>query len=137
MRSKHFTLEELVSPDILAVVSPWAAWRLVSPFVMSLDILRDMVDCPIEINRKGVAANRGLRPIDCKVGAKNSSHKGWEDRQGFDLVCNERELLIEKVKKYSKALGILRMENPAKTIGWVHIEIGTKPTDKELVVFDP
>jgi len=138
VRSKHFTVAELVSPAILDNLGPDLAWRLVKDYASSLDLLRDMLDAPIWINSiaKGLSAC-GVRSLACGVGAPKSRHKGFGGVQAFDLHAKDLAALVSLVRKHSKALGIVRMESTKHTSGWIHIELLSGPVTSDLIVFNP
>ena len=137
MRSEFFALEELLPPEVLGVLCEGAAWRLVTPFVGSLDGLRRLYGGPLSVNGNG-RRYCGLRPRDCAEGAPRSSHKGIaDDIQGFDLHATDLDRLVSVVKANSQTLRIVRMEDPASTRSWVHIEVSAQPVSAPLVVFRP
>jgi hypothetical protein len=138
MKSSYFSLVELVSPAILENLSPEAAWRLVAPFIPGLDLLRTMHGSRIFVNRPKLGlVNCGVRSLACGVGARLSRHKGYGGVQAFDVSADDMVALEATVRAHAKACGIVRMENPRKTVTWLHVELLGHQHDDCLVVFDP
>lgn len=132
---RHFDIDELVSPEILAVLGEDAAWRLVPPEVVwALDTLRDLFGCPIWINGHGLT-NCGIRSKYCPIGAILSGHKLYRGETCFDLHVGDLTRLERIIRENRLSLGIGRMENPPKTKGWIHVAFvkGAQSLD----VFDP
>ena len=77
IRPKKFRLYELLPPEIYR--SEDQGWELLSEkFLITLDVIRDIIDAPMICNTWYQGGNRrycGLRPANCKTGAKNSRHK--------------------------------------------------------------
>lgn len=138
IKSRFFKITELVSPEILAVLSEPLAWRLIPYSVInSLDNLRRIYGAPIIINNRDMK-QCGIRAKNCTVGAPMSDHKVVNyNRYAFDLHVTDREKLIKIVRENNISLGISRMENPAKTEGWLHITITDTLLVGELDEFDP
>ena len=134
-KCRHFDLNELVSPDIWSALTEDACWRLIPPEVVyGLDTLRDMYGRAIWINGKGMS-NCGVRAKGCTTGAKMSGHKLYRGETCFDLHCDDLKKLEEIVRANHISLGIGRMENPAKTKGWIHVSFVKGA--QNLEVFDP
>jgi hypothetical protein len=75
----------------------------------------------------------GYRPSQCTVGAPNSAHKKG---QAIDMHCRDLNGLRLFVLEHGPEHGITRMEEPASTQGWCHID--TYPiTKKPIYVFKP
>lgn len=133
MRSKYFKINELVSPDILAVLTDDLAWRLIPDWIItSLDSIREAYNAPIYINGLGLV-NCGIRAKGCPVGASNSKHKhGF----AFDLHATDLPKLRSIIQSKFREFRICRMEHPDYTAGWCHVEFcATEPIN--LTVFIP
>lgn len=135
-KAKYFEISELVAPEILEVLSTECCWRLVEKFHPHLDALRELAGMPLCVNG-ATTRYKGVRPRKCPIGAAKSSHKGWEDSQGFDITCANIEKLRMIIHKHHKELQIVRMENPEYTPGWAHIDISEFKSSLPLIVFNP
>lgn len=137
-RSKYFKIEELVAPEILAVLSAEAAWLLIPQSVqMDLDQIRSSWGKPIGINAKG-RKYCGVRPVNCPEGAVLSRHKLVEPGVfAWDLHTKNLAGLTDLVKAKHREFGVIRMEDPAVTTSWLHIEITTDMQPGDLHIFKP
>lgn len=136
-RSKYFNITELVAPEILSVLTEDCAWRLFpGQIIPMLDLLRVDYGAAVTINGNGLRYC-GLRPQNCTEGALRSSHKGFGDVQGFDLHCADMDKMRKLITVNNRKYGIVRMENPAATKTWIHVEISMNPVVSDLVVFNP
>ena len=135
---KHFKIKELVSPQILAVLTEEAAWRLIPSGVLhGLDCLRDAHGYPITINGAG-NTQCGVRAVSCTTGAPFSDHKLQHDGVcAFDLHSPQLRSLISLVKERHAEFGIYRIENPNKTPGWLHVTMTDHLPLPPFEVFDP
>lgn len=134
---KHFDIDELVSPVLLEKLSEDACWLLIPSSVQaSLDMVRDDLGLPIFINGNGFI-NSGVRPLDCKIGAKRSTHKIKKTKMAFDLKCGDMKKLFALIKKNHKKYDIVRIENPKVTKSWCHAEFSFKKVNRDLIVFNP
>ena len=138
---KHFSIEELICPELLKKLSEPACWLLIPQIVQtSLDSLRDDLGAGIFINgnyKGNTYKYSGVRTIDCPIGAKYSKHKIRENVMAFDLKCEDFDKLDALIKADNRKYNITRLENPERTIGWRHYEFSFKPIDKDLIVFNP
>ena len=138
--SVFFTKTELLPPSLLTYLSPQLQAMILPERVLrTLDFLRTLVGTPIIIND---AKNKikGIRANNEPKGAKESTHKGYQGRQGVDVSCADLPLLLELIKAHYKVLLIKRIENPAITMpkGYIHIEIElVGNVDGDLVIFTP
>ena len=136
--TRFFKIEELVDPDILAVITEEAAWRLIPTGIQSdLDGLRIAMEIPLVINGNG-NTHCGVRAKNCTVGSPLSDHKLL--RPGvcsFDVHCSDLPKLIALVKEHHEAYGIYRIENPAKTPGWLHITMSDGLQLPPFEIFEP
>jgi hypothetical protein len=134
-KSRYFSIQELVAPEILAVLSEEAAWRLIpSEVCWGLDTLRQMYGKPIYINGKGLT-QCGVRAVNSSTGALKSGHKLYRGETCFDLHADSLTDLVAIVRANHQQLGIGRIESPSKTPGWFHIAFVKGATTLEE--FDP
>lgn len=126
-KTKYFSLQELVHPEIYAARGE-RAWELLNPGMLkTLDALRDKFG-PMVINTwhspKLIAAygfrdDSGMRPFDAQEGAPWSAHKF-----GLAADCIFTKTTAEEVRKYVKAN---RHEFPYITaienkVSWFHFD---------------
>lgn len=152
IKSKFFSVFELIQPSLLKVLSPQNCLKIIGRWrLRRLDLLR--VDYEKEVRRRGLYRSvkdkylhlngtlwgktyrySGLRSLDCPEGAPKSKHKKGE---AFDLKCLHLDVLLYLIRRNWKKYSIKRMENPNKTFhrGWLHIEIGS--IGVRLYVFYP
>jgi hypothetical protein len=136
--STHFTLDELVHPDIITKVGDRAADFLHPELVPTLEAIRARFGA-IAVNGiyKGKTfSHSGLRLPDSPIGANLSSHK-------FGCSCDckfygETPQAIQKyiIRNQSEFPHISRMENADVTVTWLHIEVTSK-RNKSIKVFNP
>ena len=140
-KCKYFSIIELLASEILAICSESLCWQMITRKAKTgLDYLREDLGTPIYINSKKYNFNySGVRPVNCKIGAKYSNHKNGDT---FDLKTFDNDelevlhnLIIENWKEYS----ITRIENPEVTMprGWLHVQFGDVSRQSELTVFNP
>lgn len=135
-KCRWFSVSELVSPDILKVVSEQACWNMLAPWIDQLDMLRDLVGIPLWINGRG-KVDSGVRTLTCKIGAKKSRHKMIQKNViAMDIKCRDMARLENVVRNNWAKLGIVRIENPKITVSWLHVEFCSMGSPR-LVVFDP
>lgn len=140
---KYFKDEEIFSPELMEALSPEARLMIVPSSVRKvLDQIRSDLGMPVVINgawRGQTYIYSGVRPQNCRVGAKGSFHKVRSGRVAFDLKCSSFAGLDRIIEKNFKKYRIVRMENPSYTQGWRHIEIiiSELETPDTLDVFNP
>lgn len=127
-KCKYFTLDELFAPEITAICSESLLWASLPDYVKDgLDDLREDLRHPIYINSKKFDFKySGVRPKDCKIGAKYSAHKVRNNDFAFDLkTFDSQELLVllELIKANHFAYNIKEIEDPGITVprGWTHV----------------
>jgi len=138
MKSRYFTIKELVSPEILDVLTEECAWRLI-PYsvIVGLDNLRRMYGAPIWINGKGLT-QCGIRAKDCTTGAPKSRHKLYEyESTAFDLHCDDLDKLWDIVENNNFSLGIDKVEDREYTPSWLHVQFTSNLQVGILEVFKP
>ena len=134
-RCKHFGIKELVAPELLAVTREEALWRMIgTDRAMALDAIREDYAAAVKAagypSGRGVYINgkycgeifnySGVRPLNCKVGAKFSRHQYAE---AFDLKARHMAILFKVLRKNEAKYGIVRKENPKRTRTWAHVEL--------------
>jgi len=138
-KCKYFTIQELVSPNILKVLSEANCWRrLKTGALKDLDLIRESWGKPIYINGNhfGLSyTNSGWRHPKTTVGANWSVHKLADS---FDLKDSEGEhqklwdyihyMIITGQLKYFNT-----MERKDKTPTWVHLA-NMNTDEKPLIV---
>ena len=152
IKSKYFSLEELVQPSLIKVLNPqillgiFTQWRLTKLDTLRADYEKEVKkrglyksarDKYIYINGKfgNTFKHSGLRSLDCPEGAPKSKHKLGK---AFDLKCRHLDVLLYLIRKNWKKYNIARLEKPSVTFkrGWLHIEILEK-LGKKLYEFYP
>ena len=139
IRSLFFEIQELVSPEHLELLTEEACWCLFEDLHMErLDMLRKLYGSALMINGSGRKYS-GIRPKDCTEGAPGSMHKIMDPLiRAFDVHCSNLPLLEKIIRDSAKVLGIVRMEDPASTPEWRHIEITASALSiPDLKVFIP
>jgi len=138
MATRNFTEKEIFHPDFL--VDGYPPWAIRPQIIWDkLDALRDAWGKPIFINRPGLnLVHCGMRPIECRVGAKLSRHKPiYSDVQAFDLSCKDTPALWSWIIDAGWSIGnVERVEDRRFTPNWCHIEISTK-TPESVYIFIP
>lgn len=136
-KCRWFKIEELVAPEILADIGEEQSWDMVAEWVDQLDMIRVLSRMRLHLNSKNGRRYAGVRPLDCKIGAKMSIHKLVKPHiSAWDFVCNDLVKLEKVVRNNWRTLGIVRIENPLVTVGWLHVEFCSLGSNR-LVVFNP
>lgn len=138
-KCEYFTLEELFPPELMSL-PPEYLWELMDEkLLIVLDRLRIALGKSITINNwksGGSYKWSGYRTNTCTIGAKKSSHRNG---QAVDLKVSGMKPaeVLEFIKShYLEFPEIKRVEDPASTPTWLHID--TKETGlKTLKVFKP
>jgi hypothetical protein len=118
---RHFDIDELVAPELLAVLSEEAAWRLIPQHARDgLDGLRDRYGDALYINGRGFHYS-GVRPLNCPIGAKLSAHKGYRGLCAFDVKAKDLPWLRACVMEHWHTLHIAEMEHSSFTPSWCHV----------------
>lgn len=135
----YFTHDELVPPE-LAEKSAEYCFGLFKPLLLNgLDQLREDLGFPLFVNDWAIGGNRkycGYRQRSCTVGAPASWHKCGGALDLHTRTDSEMVRLIARVKKFPNVYGIRRIENPALTNGWLHIDCKEHPRPG-LHIFNP
>ena len=136
-RSKHFSIEELVPPELIGLLHEDVLWKMFDPDLLkSIDKLKEVFDVgSISINTFKWSGNRtqsGLRTIGSKYYSKGSMHS-----VGKAIDCVFSAYTTEEVREYildnpDEFAEIGRIEEAS----WLHID--TKPrVDGKILVFKP
>lgn len=141
--SQHFSVSELVNPDIIKKLGEIRAANFISPFlIQTLEVIRARFG-PIVINgefRGLTFTNSGLRKASYykKLGIMIESYSTHQ--YGNTADCKFPEATPAQIYDYildnpDEFPFIVRMENAHITESWLHIECG-KYRDK-IEVFNP
>lgn len=137
-RPKHFTIQELVAPNIYDDFGD-KAWDMLDPKLLrALDKLREKFGA-ITVNNwrtGGPYKESGLREQSTKTGAPKSAHK-----RGMAADCKPFECTVHEVYAYilenpHEFPEIRRVENITHTPTWLHIDTVDHP-GKGIKVFNP
>lgn len=122
VKTKYFSIKELVHPQILKAIGETNSWmRLDAGCLKDLDAIREEWGSGIYCNQ-GAIDSRGLRPPDDPDGSKYSSHK---QGKAFDLVPSNgktddlRNMVIQMIKD-GKLNSFNTVEDKAYTPTWCH-----------------
>lgn len=131
---KYFTLSELISPEILDILSDEACWLLIPRHVQyGLDRLRELYGASIVINNSNYK-HSGIRTKDCIVGAKNSAHKCNRGLIEFDLKVADMFKLRNIIEYNYADLHIAEVEDYDKTESWTHIAFSAERPSKLRII---
>ena len=123
--SKHFKVQELVSPEVYAARGE-ASWQLLDVYlILTLDQLRDEFG-PLTVNDWLWGGNfkySGLRPLRGGIGAIYSQHRFGRaaDCKPKDLTPQEMHARI--LDKQEKFPHLRVLENIVATPTWVHADV--------------
>lgn len=132
----YFKPQELVDRDTYNLLGDDSLKLFDQHILRCLDNFRHHLDQSITINDWSWGGNyslSGYRQPSETVGAKKSRHKLGI---AFDMKVDDFLAFDEFVEKHGNLFYITRMEDPAYTDGWRHIEFGFEPVDK-IKVFIP
>lgn len=143
MRPKHFTIEELVSPELYEMVHEDALWKLFnSDFIEGLDYLKEVLPKgSIIINTwkwGGGYTQSGIRTKGSQYYREGSEHSSanaidlkftaYTVQEVFDRLRNDPKI----------TLYFSRMEHIHYTPTWIHLDQGEHDGSfKYLYVFKP
>lgn len=120
---RHFTLEELVSPDMLAAHPARVLWGLLDPRLLwTIDALRDRYG-PLVCNdwaRGGRFRHRGLRPHDCAEGARLSDHKYGRAVDLVPLHATAEQIRAD-VRAEARAEAFRHITVVEEGVSWLHL----------------
>jgi len=135
---KYFKIHELVAPEILDSLGEAKCWENIPEIVkFQLDQFREefysSYKQTLRINDYGFGGARkysGVRPQDCSIGAKGSTHKQWTtfDIQTWDV--NEIDAIHAFTESMADFFNIARIEKFEHTPTWTHIEFAETWVDK-------
>lgn len=131
----YFAINELVAPEIRAILSPEACWMLIPLHVRyGLDRLRELYGGPITING-GEFKYSGIRPQNCAIGAKYSAHKCYRGLVAFDIKCDDLYKLRCTVEDHFADLHISEVEDYDSSETWTHIAFSAERPSKLRIIF--
>lgn len=137
-KPKHFTLQELIAPNIYEDFGD-KAWDLLDPELLrALDKLREKFG-PITVNNwrtGGAYKESGLRETDTKTGAPRSAHKRGMAADCKPMNCSVQEMYDYILDNQQEFPEIRRMENIKYTPTWLHIDV-VDHGGKKIRVFVP
>jgi hypothetical protein len=140
--SKNFKLDEFIHPDIYNIYKSQSIKFIDVRLITIAQEIREDLGLPLTINtwyNGGGFKNSGLRKFDSTTGAKMSQHKFG---RAIDLKCSKcdalkiAEVILNNKEKYLK-LGVGRLENPAITKTWLHVDLASYHNNGDIVVFNP
>ncbi len=144
MFAKHFTIQELVHPEIYRLCGDNSGKLLHPDAPAMLDGLRERFG-PIGVNTWNgecaawihkVYRDSGLRPVNSKIGSPVSQHK---QGAGFDLKFRDYEVdeVWHFITNNPEAFPLItRLEHIDSTPTWLHVDM--KPHDHGgIYVFRP
>lgn len=85
-------------------------------------------------NSRSIRKNSGLRHINCKIGAKHSTHKvgqAIDPKDKGELY----KILVDNAKLFF-ALGVRRVEDEKLTPGWLHVDLKTRNEQNGIRIID-
>lgn len=135
-KSKYFKIEELVTPELFALLPEELLWRLFEESTLRwLDAVREAWGKPLLINNwhgtkfwqkfwgSKIYRESGLRNFNTKTGARLSKHRF---AKGFDLKTEDPKDIpaLWNMLVGNRDLGTARVEHIEATPTWVHGEPG-------------
>ena len=123
MKCKHFRIEELVDPETHRVFGEKSWWFFDEKLLRVIDRLRENLGQPITANNWLWGGNytwRGLRTLDCGIGADYSQHrlgKALDFTVRNMTSCEVRKHILDNIADYPEIKGL-----ELKT-SWVHIDV--------------
>jgi hypothetical protein len=107
--------------------------------LMALDSLRDFFDAPITVNNwlwGGPFSYRGLRPLDCSVGADYSQHRFGNafDCDVSGVTAEEARVLILGAKD---DFGIQHINCIEADVNWLHFDCRNIPYEDRIKIVYP
>ena len=135
---KYFKLAELLAPEYFE--DQIASWILIDDRLkVNLDWLREKLGVPLTINNysytksknpKYIRRYSGLRPMNCKIGAKNSRHKYG---LAADIISNA--ITASSMRKFLKdhASEIPYPIRVEQGVNWLHMDVDNP--SKKIIYF--
>ena len=121
-----FIIQEFVPRKIWEVWKQNSIWFINPNMILFAQWLKDQTDSTVTINDWAFGGSynfSGLRPFDCKTGAKMSQHrfgnaidikvKGWDSEDLRNLIRDHWKILYNK-------FGVTTLERNTPT--WVHVD---------------
>jgi hypothetical protein len=136
---KHFTLAELVPPEVKAELGDQAILLLEPRMLMMIDGIRQFFGKPITINNwqsNGQFKLRGFRPPDTATGAKWSQHKFGRaadmDIQGFTAEQARQTILANQNNPDLSYISVMEAG-----VAWVHADCRNIKSNAGIVMVNP
>lgn len=139
----NFTAKEFVPKEIWDVYKEGSV-QFISKFQVDVAMLvRQCTQKFTYVNTWHINKNghnyRGFRPRNCKVGAKFSLHKTSDaldfNVQGMSTKAVHRLIMANHDLFWN--IGVRRLEDPAFTTTWVHVDNKNSPGQTKIIVFKP
>ena len=124
----YFTHDELVPPDIAEKGPAYCFGLFQQRLLDGLDQLREDLGFSLFVNNWAVGGSRkfsGYRPRSCPIGAPASAHKSGAAIDLHTRTGAHMGALRARIVKLGHIYGFTRMEDPASTPSWCHID--TRP----------
>jgi hypothetical protein len=146
--SENFKMQEFLTPEdykkIIATKEPIVEFfnLIDKKIVDAAEFIRESTNKPMIINTwdsGGQFSLRGLRPLNCKIGAKQSMHKKGKafDFNVIGLSDNEVKQWVISNEKKLYDLGIRRMESKEFSPSWCHLDLKETKIKNKIVIFNP
>ena len=124
----YFTHDELVPPEIAGKGADFCFGLFQPRLLDGLDQLRQDLGFALFVNDWVVGGSRkfcGYRPRSCRIGAAKSLHKAGAAIDLHTRTEAQMAALRARIIKMGHIYGFTRMEDPAFTPVWCHID--TRP----------
>lgn len=142
MKSRYFTIEELVSDNVYRKYGD-KSWEFIDiRLIETIDKLREVFNKPITINNwkwGGSLKQRGLRANKDEIVANKKDYYISQHCLGKAVDFNVKGLSSKEVydfilKNKDKFPYITRIEDINKTPTWVHIDLSNTSSD-DIIIF--
>lgn len=142
MRSRYFTIEELVSDNVYRKYGD-KSWEFIDiRLIETIDKLREVFNKPITINNwkwGGSLKQRGLRANKDEIVANKKDYYISQHCLGKAVDFNVKGLSSKEVYDFilenkDKFPYITRIEDINKTPTWVHIDLSNTSSD-DIIIF--
>lgn len=137
--SDNFYLDEFICPEIYKIFGAKSIWFIRPEIIAINEFLRSRHGASA-INTWGTGGSdkySGLRPFNCKIGAKYSQHKygGATDSSFANSTAEEvRFDIINNWKKLYRPLGLTTIE---ANVNWVHLDTRYIQNQQEIFIVYP
>jgi len=138
-RPTHFTLDELVPPDLMAAHPGHVLWGLFDPHLLwTIDALRERYG-PLVCNdwaSGGRFRHRGLRPPDCDEGAALSDHKFGRAVDLVPLRASVRDIR-EDIRAAPDTEAFRYITVVEEDVSWLHLGFRNHERDRHGILWIP